>query len=122
MNTFTQHVPAFVDIDRPSPIQFETTEDLLSLEIVGRYKENCYWFVMDGNTLMMVKDDGFYWWVVGFIEKSELIKLPKWEGPKYKALLDNKEVILTRKEVHSSRLDTLTLRDGRTAKDLKYNS
>jgi len=118
MNSFRQHIPRFVDVGKSEDIPFETTEDLLELEIVKRYNDKPGTkYVMSDELLMTVQDDGFCYWVVGSIKNPNEIKLPQWEGWKFRAILDNKEVILSN-EVISSCGDVLTLRDGRTAKQI----
>lgn len=123
MNRFKRHIPAFVDVDRPDWIPFETTADLLNLEIVKRYRTdtNFSHFAMEDNALMVISDNGFHWWVVGFIEKPDEIDLPKWEGWKFKAELANGERVILGNEVVSSCDGVLTLRDGTTARKLRDN-
>ncbi len=124
MNKFTQHIPAFVDQrEKPPSFDFETTEELLSSEIVSRYKKDDGFshFVMSENCLMTISDNGFKHWVVGYIKNPELIDLPQWEGWKFRAELPNGEkVILGRGEVVSSCGGELTLADGTKAKDLDF--
>ena len=94
MNEFKQHIPCFVDIDPPSPnlYEFETTEELLNLEIVQRYgkEKNFSHFALNENRLIEVSDNGYYWWVVGYIKYPNDVDLPKWEGPKYREKLPKK--------------------------------
>jgi len=122
MNKFRQHIPTFVDTDKPLPIyKFETTEELLRLEVVQRYSkwEKFSYFAIGENYLMIIGDDGFYWWVVGYVDDPTTVDLPKWDGPKYKAELPNGEKVILSEEVVSSCGDTLTLRNGTKAKDLR---
>lgn len=82
MNTFQQHIPPFVDVDRPAPISFVGTDELLALEVVQRYKDKRFsHFAMSDEYLMVIRDGGKDWWVVGYIEKPDEIDLPKWEAP-----------------------------------------
>ena len=121
MNEFRQHIPNFVDIKAPLLDKFETTEDLLNLEIVQRYgkRKDFSHFAISDNCLMEISDEGFHWWVVGYIKKPNEVDLPKWDGGKYRAELPNgKKVILTSNEVYSSCGDELTLRDGTKAKNI----
>ena len=121
MNTFRQHTPNFVDLDEPAPTcEFETTEQLLNLEVVQRYGngDNFSHFALNGNQLMVVSDEGFTWWVVGYIDNPDDVNLPKWSGGRYRAEMpDGNEVVLTH-EVVSSCGEKLTLQDGTVAKDL----
>lgn len=123
MNKFKQHIPNFVDVDdQPMWIPFETTIDLLNIEIVKRYgnHEGFSHFAMSDNHLMEISDNGFRWWVIGYIEKPDEIDLPKWDDAKYRAKLLNGESVILSKEVMSSCGDVLTLKDGTTALNLKY--
>lgn len=82
MNWFLQHIPGFVDIEeKPQKIPFETTEELLNLEVVKRYSSNpCFsHFAVSNNLLIEISDDGTHW-VVGYIGDTTKIKLPKWES------------------------------------------
>jgi len=87
VNKFKQHIPNFcTGIDIIPDFEFKTTEDLLSLEVVKQYSSEKHHehFCMSGNMLMQIKDNGFLWWVIGYIENPNEINLPKWGGPKYK--------------------------------------
>lgn len=123
MNGFKQHIPNFVTVDNdPIWIPFETVNDLLNIEIVKRYgrgKKFSHFAVLD-NRLMEISDDGFIWWVVGYIKYPDKINLKKWDGPKYHARLTNGESVILRKEVVSSCGDILTLTDGSTAINIEY--
>jgi hypothetical protein len=121
MNSFTQHVPSFCDMDAPAPTPFETTEDLLALEVLKRYsrKPGFSHFAMSSNALMEVSDGGYFWWVVGYVEHPELVDLPKWGGGRYRAELPTGErVELQADDVLSSCGEVLTLRNGTTARNL----
>jgi len=82
MNEFRQHIPDFVDIESPPPCKFETTEDLLNLEIVQRYGKgkNFSHFAIRDNCLMEILDEGFHWWVVGYIKTPSQLPRPKGRG------------------------------------------
>ena len=119
MNKFRQHIPNFVDTDPAPDFDFETTQDLLALEVVRRYgqRKDFSHFAMHGNCLMEISDGGHYWWVVGYVEHLEAVDLPQWEGGKYRAeLSDGSKAELTRHEVLESCGDILTLRNGTQAK------
>jgi hypothetical protein len=116
-NTFWQHIPAYVDGDRPGPVTFSTTQELLALPVVQRYGKGADFshFAMSDNALMEIADDGFYWWVVGHVADPTSIDLPKWNGGKYRAqLADGTKTVLS-SEVTSSCGDELRLRDGSKA-------
>ena len=123
MNRFKQHIPSFVATDEKAEwVEFSTTSDLLELPIVKRYtdSENFSHFALWHNYLMEICDDGFYWWVVGYIEDPTSIELPEWAGAKYRALLPNGEIeVLAEDEVVSSCSGVLTLQNGSTVEYLK---
>lgn len=114
MNRFKQHIPNFVDVDKPEWIAFETTKDLVGLEVVKRYEKRnkLSHFVLSDNCLMVISDDGFYWWVVGYIEDPTTVNLPQWKGPKYMAQMPNGSIVVLTNEVVSSCGNILRLRDG----------
>ena len=120
MNTFRQHIPNFVDGVTPDTLEFETTEELLNSMTLSKYgqREDFSHFALNGSTLMEISDEGYHWWVVGYIEKPELVNLPNWEGGKYRAELSTGEVVVLSKEVVSSCGDELTLRDGTKARNV----
>ena len=121
-NAFKQHVPAFVDLEKyPEWIPFDTTKELLGLEVVRRYIGPTFsHFAISDNTLMEISDEGFHHWVVGFIRYPERVDLPKWAGWKHLVRLkDGREVVLT-DEVVSSCGGVLTLRDGSKGHDVLY--
>ena len=124
MNWFKQHIPSFFDVDeKPKKINFNTTEELLNLEIVKRYgkREDFSHFAISDNTIMEISNNGMHWWVVGFIGDPSLVDLPKWDGGKYEAELNNgKIVIINGNDVVSSCGGILTLKDGSTAKKINY--
>jgi hypothetical protein len=72
-------------------------------------------FAMSDNCLMVIHDDGFHWWVVGYVEKPERVDLPKWEGGKYRAQMSDGTIKILTNEVVSSCGYTLTLADGTKA-------
>jgi hypothetical protein len=85
LNTFRQHVPAFVELGGPPPVlSFSTTAELLALEVVQRYGKRPEFshFALDGNLRMEISDGGRHWWVVGYIEDPSSVYLPAWDrGP-----------------------------------------
>jgi hypothetical protein len=123
MNTFRQHIPAFVDCGEDSPPlhEFETTADLLALEVVKRYSQNKGFshFALNDNLLMEISDEGFRWWVVGRVSDPSSVSLPEWDGPKYMAKLADSTKTILSKEVVSSCGDVLTLRNGSKARNIR---
>lgn len=93
LNTFTQYIPSYADMPskRHPGTPFNTTEELLALDVVRRYKtESFHKWVMDDSYLMALTDKGRKWWVVGYIKYPAAIKLPKWDGGKRKEKSDDK--------------------------------
>lgn len=87
MNSFTQHIPNFVDVDPPKAVPFETTDELLDIDKVQAHarRPGFSHFAMHGSSLMAINDDGYYWWVIGEIAEPDKVNLPQWEGAKYHA-------------------------------------
>ena len=85
--TFTQHVPAMVDLGDTPPISFhfDTVEELINHEYVKRFdRDDHIWKLShpsyhgDRCSLLTVKNDDSWWWVVGHIANGEELELPKW--------------------------------------------
>lgn len=90
MNKFKQHIPSFVDRfgEELPVIEFSTTQELLEIDVVKQWKKPMdgklfSHFAIKDNALMVIHDDGFHWWVVGYVEDPLTIDLPMWDGPKY---------------------------------------
>jgi hypothetical protein len=119
MNEINQHRPPYVDGYDNVCVCFSTDDELFEIPFVKCFRHsNFSRYAMSGNHLMAIYDDGFEWWVIGTIKDPPSVHLPKWDGGKYRALLDGEPVILSR-DVASSCGDVLTLKDGRTAKNLR---
>lgn len=120
MATFTQYVPpipARLGM-QPTIIEFANTEDFLSnpfmqnIATVAKFSH----FALNGIYLVMVGDDGFLWMVIGTIDHPEVLQLPRWEGWKFRALLDDgTRTVLTGRDVAVCDAPRLTLMDGRSA-------
>lgn len=125
MNKFQQHIPNFVDNRDPVPVyEFETTKELLNLDIVKKYIDgrDYHKFVMSDNYLMIIWEDGFRWWVVGYITNPSNVDLPKWDGGKHRGKLANGEVvILNGDDVSSIWGDLIILNDGTEVKKIESN-
>jgi hypothetical protein len=127
VNSFRQHIPAFVETDRPvSVMPFETTEQLLALDVVRRHIGPTHsHFAMSDNCLMEISDEGLRWWVVGFIEKPDAVDLPRWKGWRHLArLADGREVIIEPDDTNpvvSSCGGELTRRDGSRVRDALFD-
>ncbi len=120
MNRITQHRPAYVEGLENTTVEFDDYESLVCIPFVKRFAEipGFSHFAVSDNSLMAVYKEGFEWWVVGYIADPDAVKIKKWDGAKYHALLDGKEVVLG-KEVKCSCGNTLTLYDGRVAENLR---
>lgn len=81
MNKFIQHVPTFVASLHAKHFEFET-----QLDLICRLKELNYgtkdgsWFELSDNRIMEVSDEGYYWWVCGYVRSTAGLDLPKWEA------------------------------------------
>lgn len=80
-----EHIPSFVDIDRPPhEATVVTVAEMLDLKFVRPWKdqENFHRFSVSrastGNVLMAEVDEGRRWYVVGFIEAGDVSELPEW--------------------------------------------
>lgn len=120
INSFMQHIPKCVEVDPALPVEFKTTGDLLSLDVVKQFRVDGSVFKKKGNTLMVIGDHGFRWWFVGTIKHPGMVDLPEWDGCKYRAVLPNGKNKILSDEVVSSCGNVLTLEDGSTAKNLGY--
>lgn len=83
---FRQHIPGFVDGVNSAEFDFDTLEELLASAVVKRWLEDPlfhrYSYAERGTeTLLMAEtDEGFSWWVVGYITGVGRLDLPKWEA------------------------------------------
>lgn len=83
MNKITQHIPTFVDYREPAPsYEFNSIEELLAMPFVNEHAQNnkFYRFSISGHHLMAERDNGGWWWVVGYIAEPNRINLPEWKG------------------------------------------
>jgi len=97
-------------------IPFETTGELLNFPAIKdrKNKSNFSHFAISGNRLMEVSNDGFEWWVIGYVGNPELLDLPKWDGGKYKVQFDDGTIeVLSSKDISYSCLRVVRLNDGR---------
>lgn len=121
-NSFRQHIPAFVSGETPESFPFNTTEELLSLEVVQRYgKEPDFsHFAISKNALMEISDFGLKWWVVGYIEHPDQVNLPEWDGGRYLVELPNgKRTTLNSNEVIGICGNAIRLMDGTIARHIR---
>lgn len=99
MATIHPHIPAFIDTDRPSSLEFSSIEELLEFDFVKRKRtadDNFHQFSISfypghpgfGTRLMAEYNEGYTWWVVGRIEGDDFEKmntLPQWEAKEKKS-------------------------------------
>jgi hypothetical protein len=98
MAKIRQYRPAFFDGFENQTVEFNSIEELIKIdwvdgctkEIGGKYDKKFHQFSIckergdTESTLMAEYNDGFTWWVVGFIDDEEIIKnMPTWVA-KYK--------------------------------------
>lgn len=117
---FIKHIPAFVDtrgMDENISKECSSIDDLLDLPdlVLHSSKSDFSHFAVSDDALMAIRDNGFHWWVVGYVDNDAAQNFPKWCGGKYRATIDGVEVILDGGEVVSSCAGVLTLSDGRVA-------
>lgn len=95
-----QHIPSFVTGADSKEIEFKTVEELLDIDWIKSWAEptdengrKFYRWSIDHcnvsnsydirNTLMIEKDEGTWWWVVGYLDNDATAylktKLPEWK-------------------------------------------
>ncbi len=123
MNSFRQRVPNYIDAPKPDPHVFNTLEELYADPHINNYmsKPDFSHLAIDGDYLMAIFDEGYKWWVLGFIENPDDIDIPKWEKALYEVQMPNGTVtILTNKDVRRTIGADVHLYDGTIAKNLRY--
>lgn len=94
-STFNQHVPGFCDIDEPIHFTFESQEQLLEHSFVknwSTYSGFCNYAISyhpksTKRSLLVITDEGYQWYVIGYINGPLVLDLPIFE-PKYRAKSD----------------------------------
>lgn len=88
MIKFVRHIPSYIDISEPPPVQeFDSLDDLLSSlkTNAGKGRTFSHWARSFPNMVLGVWDDsngkGAYWWVMGRTD-ADLSSLPEWSAPK----------------------------------------
>ena len=83
MNKIKQYFPGFFEGFKSEVNEFETTKDLLNIPWIKKWEsdKNFYKWMLSGNALMAILENGQKGHVVGFIEASETIELPEWHKP-----------------------------------------
>ena len=116
MIEFTEHIPSFVDYrEDPKVYSFASEEDMLTSDMFWRWSHSKDFshFAQDGNTILQIGDNGFYWWVVGHFKSDKPLNIPKWDGWKFRAVQDGKYIIVN--DAVSSCGDEIRLVDGSKA-------
>jgi hypothetical protein len=125
-NHFRQRVPGFVDGVNPLEFDFDTTEELVNHPYIQEWlNENPHFILVKSEeVLMVVYNEGFSWWGIGWISNPDDLELPEWEGGKYIAQYSNGNIEVldktSKNPVVSSCGDVLTLKDGTKCKKIKY--
>lgn len=120
MPHFRRHIPGFVEYhSHRLEFDYADTADLLQqirakLPPPGRPRT----LAIHDNTLIAVYDDGFDWWVLGFVSHPEDLDIPRWDGGKYRVTFDYGDtvVVVPESQVASICGDDVTLRDGRVGR------
>ena len=83
INKLYQHFPAFCEGFKPEIVEFDTVDDLRNIKWVKSWETNKHFYkwAKSNNKLMALMEEGKTWFVVGKIEKPELIDLPEWVYP-----------------------------------------
>ena len=71
---------------------------------------------MSDEALMEISNDGFEWWVLGYIKYPKLLNLPKWDGGKFKVIMPNGNIEIITNEFQSVCGDVVTLKNGTKCK------
>lgn len=82
---FVKHIPTFIDTDRvETPWRFDTLAELLANPWFDSWVADPTFFrfsLADRDTLMLERNEGRWWWVLGFLREGDpqSLGLPKWE-------------------------------------------
>jgi len=125
-NHFRQRIPRFVDNDNPLEFDFDTVEELVNHPYIQEWlnKNPHSILVKSEGILMVVYNEGFNWWCIGWITNPDDLELPEWEGGKYIAQYSNGNIEVldktSKNPMISSCGDVLTLKDGTKCKKIEY--
>ena len=80
MNRFRPHRELLVDSELEAR-DFDTLDELLLIPNVAVHArdKSFHRFSLSGEHLMSEYDGGKRWWVVGTVQRPELLDLPRWE-------------------------------------------
>lgn len=79
--TFKQHIPNFIDTDRPEPCTYETVDELFENEFIKSWSDDdeFEFFAKSRNHLMAMMNNGNYW-VLGTVKPISILEnLPNFE-------------------------------------------
>ena len=95
-NHFKKYTPLFFEGFDEEDFYFDTLEELLSNDLVANWTRNPFdlingikparpyeefhKFSMSENKLMAELEEGYEWWIVGFIKYPERLNLPGWKA------------------------------------------
>lgn len=83
MPRITQYTPSFIDMgSKPKEEAFSTTEGLLNIPFVRHFAidKTFSGYAMDDESLMATYKEGKEWYVIGSIDKTSGLDLPKWRA------------------------------------------
>ena len=85
-NEIVQEVPNYCDGVKPKRSTFATQDELLAIDWVKRdpSENNFHRFSLSGNILMIEKDEGRYWWAIGYVKFPKRLELPEWKPVRVK--------------------------------------
>jgi hypothetical protein len=85
--TFRQHIPGFCSGLEPTTFEFKNTEELLSSDFFIKQKnsrKDFSHFALSDNRIMLIAEEGRWWWVVGYVDEPSKVEFVKWDGGKTK--------------------------------------
>lgn len=127
-NYFKQRIPAFIDPRGYTPfeLEFSETEELINSTFIQKWLNYNppSTIVKNGNHLMIEENEGFSWWVIGYISNPDDLQVPNWNGGKYIVQYENGEIEVLTYESKNPAVafcgNQVTLRDGTKCKSIRY--
>lgn len=125
---FRQRIPGFIDPRGlvPEEFYFDTTEELVNHPFIQGWldRHNPSNLVKDEKYLIVEYNEGFNWWVIGYITNSDDLQVPEWTGGKWVVQYENGQIEVLTKESKNPVIrtcgDEITLKDGTKCKDIRY--
>jgi len=80
----TKHIPTFCDVESKSA-EFSTVEELVAIPFVASFaKDKSFsgYAISEDRLMATYRNDGGWWWVVGYLSNPEKVDLPVWEPNK----------------------------------------